>query len=107
MTAARAGRADLADLQGGTFTVTNYGASAAASPPRSSARRRSAIMGFGAIRPRPFVVDGAVVARPTLPFCLSADHRLIDGDLATAFAEHVAGLLTAPIRLLAEMPGRR
>ena len=44
-------------------------------------------MGFGAIRPRPFVVEGEVQARPTLPWSLSCDHRLIDGDVATAFAE--------------------
>jgi pyruvate/2-oxoglutarate dehydrogenase complex dihydrolipoamide acyltransferase (E2) component len=62
----------------------------------------AAILGFGAIRNRPFVLaDGTLAARPTLPYCLSADHRLIDGDLATAFAEHVASLLTSPVRLLA------
>ncbi len=102
VTAARAGRADLADLQGGTFTVTNYGSLGGRFATPLIRPPEAAILGFGAIRPRPFVVDGAVVARPTLPFCLSADHRLIDGDLATAFGEHVAGLLTAPIRLLAE-----
>ncbi|MGH8998736.1 MAG: dihydrolipoamide acetyltransferase family protein [Acidimicrobiia bacterium] len=98
--AARDGRLDLADLRDGTFTVTNYGslggrfATPLIRPPEAG------IMGFGAIRPRPLVVDGQVVARPTLPYCFSADHRLIDGDLAAAFAEEVAGLLTAPIRLL-------
>jgi pyruvate dehydrogenase E2 component (dihydrolipoamide acetyltransferase) len=101
--AARQGRADLADLRGGTFTVTNYGslggrfATPLIRPPEAG------IMGFGAIRPRPFVVDGAVVARPTLPYCCSADHRLVDGDLLTAFSEHVAGLLADPVRLLAEL----
>jgi pyruvate dehydrogenase E2 component (dihydrolipoamide acetyltransferase) len=68
-------------------------------------------MGFGAIRPRPFVVDGEVKARPTLPWSLSADHRLIDGDVATAFAEYVTGLLADPVALLAELlaagPDRR
>lgn len=102
VTAARAGRADLADLQGGTFTVTNYGSLGGRFATPLIRPPEAAILGFGAIRPRPVVVDGAVVARPTLPYCLSADHRLIDGDLATAFAEHVAGLLTAPIRLVAE-----
>lgn len=102
VTAARAGRAELADLQGGTFTVTNYGSLGGRFATPLIRPPEAAIMGFGAIRPRPFVVDGAVVARPTLPFCLSADHRLIDGDLATAFGEYVAALLTAPIRLFAE-----
>jgi pyruvate/2-oxoglutarate dehydrogenase complex dihydrolipoamide acyltransferase (E2) component len=101
--AARDRTADLADLRGGTFTVTNYGslggrfATPLIRPPEAG------IMGFGAIRSRPLVVDGAVVARPTLPYCCSADHRLIDGDLLTAFSEHVAGLLADPVRLLAEL----
>ncbi len=60
-------------------------------------------MGFGAIRPRPFAVDGEVRARPTLPWSLSADHRLIDGDVATGFAEYVTGLLADPVALLAGM----
>ena len=101
--AAREGKTELADLRGGTFTVTNYGslggrfATPLIRPPEAG------IMGFGAIRPRPFVVDGAVAARPTLPYCSSADHRLIDGELLTAFSEHVAGLLADPVRLLAEL----
>jgi pyruvate dehydrogenase E2 component (dihydrolipoamide acetyltransferase) len=100
--AARAGRAALADLQGGTCTISNYGSFGGRFATPLIRPPEAAIMSFGAIRPRPFVVDGAVVARPTLPFCLSADHRLVDGDLLTAFAEHVAGLLAAPIRLFAE-----
>jgi pyruvate/2-oxoglutarate dehydrogenase complex dihydrolipoamide acyltransferase (E2) component len=101
--AARHGRIEVGDLRGGTFTVTNYGslggryATPLIRPPEVG------IMGFGAIRPRPFVLDGAVVPRPTLPWAFSADHRLIDGDLATAFAEHVTGLLADPVRLLAEL----
>jgi pyruvate dehydrogenase E2 component (dihydrolipoamide acetyltransferase) len=101
--AARSGRIEVADLRGGTFTITNYGslggryATPLIRPPEVG------IMGFGAIRPRPFVVDGAVVARPTLPWAFSADHRLIDGDLATAFAEQVTGLLADPVRLLTEL----
>lgn len=101
--ATREQRIELADLRGGTFTVSNYGslggryATPLIRPPEAG------IMGFGAIRPRPLVVGGEVVARPTLPWCFSADHRLIDGDLATAFSEHVAGLLADPVRLLAEL----
>jgi len=60
-------------------------------------------MGFGAIEHRPFVVDGEVKARPTLPWSLSADHRLIDGDVSTAFSEYVTGLLYDAHVLLAEL----
>jgi pyruvate dehydrogenase E2 component (dihydrolipoamide acetyltransferase) len=103
--AARDRRVELGDLRGGTFTISNYGslggrfATPLIRPPEVG------IMGFGAIRPRPFVVDGKVEARPTLPWSLSADHRLIDGDVATAFAEYVAGLLADPVALLAELLG--
>jgi pyruvate/2-oxoglutarate dehydrogenase complex dihydrolipoamide acyltransferase (E2) component len=101
--AARDRRVEVGDLRGGTFTISNFGslggrfATPLIRPPEVG------IMGFGSIRPRPFVVDGKVEARPTLPWSLSADHRLIDGDVATAFAEYVAGLLADPVALLAEL----
>ena len=93
----------VADLRGGTFTISNYGALGGRYATPLIRPGEVAIMGFGAIRPRPIVVDGEVKARPTLPWSLSADHRLIDGDLATAFAEYVAGLLADPVALLAEL----
>ena len=99
--AARARTITPAELQGGTSTVTNYGslggrfATPMIRPPEAS------IVGFGSIRDRPFVVDGVVAARPTLPISIAVDHRLIDGDLMTAFQEHIIGLLTDPVALLA------
>jgi pyruvate/2-oxoglutarate dehydrogenase complex dihydrolipoamide acyltransferase (E2) component len=101
--AARDRRVDVADLRGGTFTISNYGAFGGRFATPIIRPPEVGIMGFGAIRPRPFVVDGGVEARPTLPWALSADHRLIDGDVATAFAEYVTGLLADPIALLAEL----
>lgn len=104
-TAARNRTVDVADLRGGTFTISNYGALGGRYATPLIRPPEVGIMGFGAIRPRPFVVDGDVKARPTLPWSLSADHRLIDGDVATAFAEYVAGLLADPVALLAELLG--
>jgi pyruvate dehydrogenase E2 component (dihydrolipoamide acetyltransferase) len=101
--AARQRRLDVADLREGTFTVSNYGALGGRFATPLIRPGEVAIMGFGAIRPRPFVVDGEVKARPTLPWSLSCDHRLIDGDVATAFAEYVTGLLADPVALLAEL----
>ena len=101
--AARRRAVDLADLRGGTFTISNYGALGGRFATPIIRPPEVAIMGFGAIRPRPFVVDGEVRARPTLPWSLSCDHRLIDGDVATAFAEYVLGLLADPVALLAEL----
>jgi len=101
--AARNRTVDVAELRGGTFTISNWGtiggryATPLIRPPEVG------IMGFGAIRPRPLVVDGGVQARSTLPWALSVDHRLIDGDVATAFTEYVTGLLVDPVALLAEL----
>ena len=72
-------------------------ASAAASPPRSSGPPEVGIMGFGAIRPRPFVVDGEVVARRRCPGRCSADHRLIDGDLPPPSASTSPACWPTPI----------
>jgi pyruvate/2-oxoglutarate dehydrogenase complex dihydrolipoamide acyltransferase (E2) component len=102
-TAARERRVDVADLRGGTFTISNWGAIGGRHATPLIRPPEVGIMGFGAIRPRPFVVDGEVKARPTLPWSLSADHRLIDGDVSTAFAEYVTGLLADPVALLAEL----
>jgi pyruvate dehydrogenase E2 component (dihydrolipoamide acetyltransferase) len=103
--AARNRRLDVAELRGGTFTISNYGAIGGRYANPLIRPGEVGVMGFGAIRPRPIVVDGEVRARPTLPWSLSADHRLVDGDLATAFAEYVAGLLADPVALLAELLG--
>lgn len=88
------------ELSGGTFTVSNYGtlggrfAAPIIRPPEAG------ILGFGAVRERPWAENGQVSARPTLPVCFAADHRLIDGDLSQAFQEFVKALLSNPIRLL-------
>ena len=55
---------------------------------------------MGAVAERPVVGDGAVVARPTLPVVLGADHRIIDGDLAEAFRRSVVEDLTEPLNPL-------
>ncbi len=90
-----------AELRGGTATISNYGSLGGrfASPIIRSPE--VVIVGFGAIRPRPFVVDGEIAARPTLPVAIAADHRLIDGDLLTAFQGDVISRLTDPVSLLA------
>jgi pyruvate/2-oxoglutarate dehydrogenase complex dihydrolipoamide acyltransferase (E2) component len=101
--AARNRRVGVAELRGGTFTISNWGAIGGRYATPLIRPPEVGIMGFGAIEQRPFVVDGEVKARPTLPWSLSADHRLIDGDVSTAFSEYVTGLLAEPVALLAEM----
>jgi pyruvate dehydrogenase E2 component (dihydrolipoamide acetyltransferase) len=89
------------ELTGGTFTISNYGSLGGARfsipiirPPEV------AILGFGSIAPRPLVVDGEVVARPVLPFSVTVDHRVLDGDVVCAFSAALAATLTNPISLL-------
>jgi pyruvate/2-oxoglutarate dehydrogenase complex dihydrolipoamide acyltransferase (E2) component len=73
-------------MTGGTITVTNVGASGPVetgtpiiNPPECC------VVGFGAIKPRPMVVNGQVVARPGAWISISVDHRIVDGALATEF----------------------
>ena len=81
--AARSKRLTPADLRGGTFTITNYGAIGGRFATPLVRPGEVGILGFGAVRERAMAIDGRVEARPTLPVVFSADHRLIDGDLAT------------------------
>ncbi len=98
--AARTRKIKAAELQGGTFTLTNYGAIGGRFAAPIIRPPEAGILGFGAIRERAIAVEGRVEARPTLPLCFGADHRLIDGDLSVAFQECVRELLTDPINLL-------
>lgn len=98
-TEARAGSISNADLKNGTCTITNYGSLGGRSANPIIRAPEAAIVGFGSIRERPLAVDGQIVARPTLPISTGADHRLIDGDLMTAFQERIIANLTNPIVL--------
>ena len=92
----KATREDLAD---GSVTVTNLGTfgvdrfQAILNPPQS------AILAIGSIAQRPVVVDGAVVARLTVPLSLSVDHRVADGLAAARFLQAIVQLIEAPLRL--------
>jgi len=100
-TAARSGRLTPEDLRGGTSTVTNYGSLGDAHYATPLIRPGEAtIVGFGSIRPRPWVVGDEIVVRPVLPVVVSADHRIIDGDLLNAFANQIKADLTDPVRML-------
>jgi 2-oxoisovalerate dehydrogenase E2 component (dihydrolipoyl transacylase) len=83
---ARAGTLPPGQMSGGTITVTNVGASGPVetgtpiiNPPECC------VVAFGAIKPRPMVVDGHVVARSGAWISISVDHRIVDGALATEF----------------------
>ena len=107
-TAARDRSAASADLAGGTHTVTNYGAAGTHLAAPIIRPGEASITGLGAIALRPLVIDGEgddgsepiVAARPTLPLVVCGDHRLIDGDLMSAYQNQVADSLRSPIGLL-------
>jgi pyruvate/2-oxoglutarate dehydrogenase complex dihydrolipoamide acyltransferase (E2) component len=90
---ARTKRLAPAEVQGGTFTITNPGVfgnlfgTPMLNPPQA------AILGMGALQKRPAVRDGAVVARDMMYLSLTYDHRLIDGMRAGRFLQRVVALL--------------
>ena len=94
--AARDGSIGPAELTGGTFTVSNYGAFGNDDGNPIINHPEAGILGVGAIRPRPWVVDGEVVARRTCTFTLAFDHRVSDGGEAGRFVTHVADLCETP-----------
>jgi pyruvate/2-oxoglutarate dehydrogenase complex dihydrolipoamide acyltransferase (E2) component len=97
--AGRAGHLPPELLRGATFTVTNFGTEGGRFATPIILPPQVAILGFGAVRVRPVVDGNAVIAAPTLPVSLSADHRVIDGRDATAFLERVIALLRDPALL--------
>ena len=93
---AREGKLQAADLEGGTFTISNlgmYGVEqfvAVLNPPQA------AILAVGAIEERPVARDGALVARPMMTMTLTCDHRTIDGATAADFLRTVKEFLEEP-----------
>jgi pyruvate dehydrogenase E2 component (dihydrolipoamide acetyltransferase) len=102
--AARARDRDLAreEMQGSTFTLTNFGAIGGEYATPIINYPEVAILGLGAIEQRPVVEDDAVVARKTLPLSLSIDHRVVDGAVAAEFVNTVKEYLADPRLLLLE-----
>lgn len=93
---ARAGTVKPAELQGSTFTVSNFGALGLDEGVPVINYPEAAIVGMGSLKPRPVVVDGEVVARPTMTLTCAFDHRIADGAQAAAFLGEVRGLIEAP-----------
>ena len=96
--AARARAKQLApeDVEGGTFTITNPGSFGSLLGMPIINQPQVAILGVGAVEPRPAVVDGAVVPRLRAFLTLGFDHRLIDGAVADRFLAQVKTALEDP-----------
>ncbi|MFD4183868.1 dihydrolipoamide acetyltransferase family protein [Rhodococcus sp. NPDC058514] len=97
---ARAGRCMPADLSGGTITITNVGVFGVDTGTPILNPGEAAILCLGAIRPRPWVVDGLVAVRSVTTLGLSFDHRLVDGEQGSRFLADIAATLTDPLTLL-------
>ncbi len=93
---ARAGTVKPAELQGSTFTVSNFGALGLDEGVPVINYPEAAILGMGSLKPRPVVVDDAVVARPTMTLTCAFDHRIADGAQVAAFLGEVRRLIESP-----------
>ncbi|MGH1332086.1 MAG: 2-oxoglutarate dehydrogenase complex dihydrolipoyllysine-residue succinyltransferase [Paracoccaceae bacterium] len=100
---ARDGKLSMAEMQGGTFTISNGGvygslmSSPILNPPQSG------ILGMHKIQDRPMAIGGQVVIRPMMYLALSYDHRVVDGKGAVTFLVRVKEALEDPRRLLMDL----
>lgn len=102
-TRARDGKLAIADLQGGTFTITNGGIFGSLMSTPIINAPQSGILGLHKIQERPIAVGGQAVVRPMMYVALSYDHRLVDGREAVSFLVRVKETLEDPQRLLLEV----
>ncbi|HEY2431587.1 MAG TPA: 2-oxoglutarate dehydrogenase complex dihydrolipoyllysine-residue succinyltransferase [Vicinamibacterales bacterium] len=100
--AAEDGTLSLADLRGGTFTITNGGVFGSLLSTPILNPPQVAILGLHAIKDRPVVVSGQVVIRPMMYTALTYDHRIVDGSEAVQFLVRVKQLVEDPGALLLE-----
>jgi 2-oxoglutarate dehydrogenase E2 component (dihydrolipoamide succinyltransferase) len=101
--AARDGQLSMADMQGGTFTISNGGVygSLMSSPILNAPQ--SGILGMHKIQERPVAIGGQVVIRPMMYLALSYDHRIVDGKEAVTFLVRVKESLEDPERLVLDL----
>ena len=99
---ARTRKIDLADLKGGTFTITNYGTVRGIFGTPIINHPEVAILGVGRMREMPIIKDGKIEIRKMLPLSLSFDHRVVDGAEAARFLNAVIMRLEDPDLILLE-----
>lgn len=91
---------DIADLKGGTFTITNYGVIGGLFGTPIINYPEVAILGAGAIRDTPMVKDGEVKVRKVIHLSLTFDHRVLDGAEAQKFLNTLVRYLEDPELIL-------
>ncbi len=97
---ARDGKLTIADMEGGTFTITNGGVFGSMMSTPIINPPQSAILGMHNVVERPMAVNGQVVIRPMMYIALSYDHRIIDGRESVGFLVKVKEMLENPTRML-------
>jgi pyruvate dehydrogenase E2 component (dihydrolipoamide acetyltransferase) len=97
---AREGKTSPADQQGGTITITNIGVFGVDAGTPIINPGEAGIVAFGAIRQKPWVVDGEVRPRWVTTVSGSFDHRVVDGDGISRFIADIASVLEEPALLL-------
>jgi 2-oxoglutarate dehydrogenase E2 component (dihydrolipoamide succinyltransferase) len=101
---ARDGKLSLADLSGGTFTISNGGVYGSLLSTPILNPPQSAILGMHKTQTRPMVMpDGSIQARPMMYLALSYDHRIIDGSEAVTCLVRMKETLEDPRRMLLDM----
>ncbi|MEA3011416.1 MAG: hypothetical protein QOJ91_3108 [Sphingomonadales bacterium] len=100
---AKDGSLTMADMEGGTFTISNGGVFGSLLSTPIINPPQSAVLGMHRIEERPVVRDGAVVVRPMMYLALSYDHRLVDGREAVTFLVRMKEALEDPTRLLIDL----
>ena len=100
---ARDGKLSMAEMSGGSFTISNGGVygSLMSSPILNTPQ--SGILGMHKIQDRPVVLGGQIVIRPMMYLALSYDHRVVDGKGAVTFLVRVKEALEDPRRLLMDL----
>jgi 2-oxoglutarate dehydrogenase E2 component (dihydrolipoamide succinyltransferase) len=96
-------RLELADLEGGTFTITNGGVFGSLLSTPILNMPQSGILGMHRIEKRPVVVDDQIVIRPMMYVALSYDHRIVDGREAVTFLRRIKECVENPERTMMEI----
>ncbi len=100
---ARDGKLTMAEMQGGTFTISNGGIYGSMMSTPILNAPQSGILGMHKIQERPMAVDGEIKVRPMMYLALSYDHRIVDGREAVTFLVRVKESLEDPQRLVLDV----
>jgi len=100
---ARDGSLIPTQMQGSTFTVSNFGALGLDEGVPVINFPEAAILGMGSVKPRPVVVGDDIVARPTMTLTCAFDHRIVDGAQAAEFLGELRRLIESPEAALLDL----